>query len=42
MVGKKTTSFPCPQCGETEIGRCPNCRDQGVKYVCAKCGFTGP
>ena len=42
LVGKGITFFKCPQCGATEIGRCSNCRDQGVKYKCDKCGFTGP
>ena len=37
-----TTFFPCPNCGEVEIGRCMNCRDQSVKYVCSNCGFVGP
>jgi predicted RNA-binding Zn-ribbon protein involved in translation (DUF1610 family) len=42
LIGKSTTFFPCPNCGKTEIGRCPNCRDQSVTYICAKCGFSGP
>ncbi|MCX6652483.1 MAG: zinc finger domain-containing protein [Methanomassiliicoccales archaeon] len=42
LTRKKTTFFPCPNCGQTEIGRCSNCRDQSVNYVCGKCGFTGP
>jgi len=42
LVGKSTTFFPCPMCGQTEIGRCSNCRDQSVKYTCSKCGFCGP
>jgi len=42
LIGKKSTFFLCPMCGKTEIGRCSNCRDQSVKYICAKCGFTGP
>ena len=42
LIGKSTTFFLCPNCGKTEIGRCPNCRDQSVTYVCAKCGFSGP
>ena len=32
----------CPNCGNEEIGRCAQCRDQGVKYECSKCGFVGP
>jgi len=42
LVGKNTTSFPCPVCGLKEIGRCSNCRDQSVIYTCSKCGFIGP
>ncbi|HHT76251.1 MAG TPA: zinc finger domain-containing protein [Methanomassiliicoccaceae archaeon] len=34
--------FKCPNCGEEEIGRCHNCRDQSVIYTCKKCGFSGP
>ena len=36
------TSFKCPSCGEGLVGRCDNCRGQGVPYTCAECGFTGP
>jgi len=36
------TQFPCPACGEVEIGRCARCRDQSVGYRCPKCGFEGP
>jgi len=42
LIGKSTTFFLCPMCGQSEIGRCPNCRDQSVKYACPKCGFSGP
>lgn len=42
LLGKSVTSFPCPQCGEGAIGRCAQCRDQGVFYACEHCGFTGP
>jgi predicted RNA-binding Zn-ribbon protein involved in translation (DUF1610 family) len=42
LVGKGITYFKCPMCGQTEIGRCKQCRDQSVKYHCDKCGFTGP
>ena len=35
-------TFKCPKCGEYEIGRCDQCRDQGVSYECKKCGFIGP
>jgi len=42
LIGEGIAFFPCPWCGEVEIGRCANCRDQSVKYVCPKCGFQGP
>ncbi len=42
LTGKGITFFPCPNCGQNEIGRCYNCRDQSVKYICPKCGFSGP
>lgn len=42
LVGKANTFFKCPRCGEYEIGRCDQCRDQGVSYECKKCGFIGP
>ncbi len=35
-------SFKCPSCGNVEMGRCDNCRGQGVLYVCPECGFQGP
>ncbi|MBQ8373842.1 MAG: zinc finger domain-containing protein [Candidatus Methanomethylophilaceae archaeon] len=42
LVGHGNTFFKCPKCGEYEIGRCDQCRDQGVAYECKKCGFMGP
>jgi predicted RNA-binding Zn-ribbon protein involved in translation (DUF1610 family) len=39
---KGSTSFMCPSCGEVEIVRCGHCREIGAKYVCKKCGFSGP
>jgi len=39
---KGATAFTCPQCGEATIGRCRQCRDQGVPYTCPACGFRGP
>lgn len=42
LIGKGITFFPCPNCGASEIGRCPNCRDQSVQYFCPSCGFKGP
>ncbi len=42
LIGKGVAYFPCPMCGEKEIGRCVTCRDQSVEYVCGSCGFIGP
>jgi predicted RNA-binding Zn-ribbon protein involved in translation (DUF1610 family) len=42
LLGKATTAFACPSCGEGKIGRCAQCRDQSVHYRCENCGFTGP
>jgi predicted RNA-binding Zn-ribbon protein involved in translation (DUF1610 family) len=42
LVATGITFFKCPMCGEEEIGRCQNCRDQSVTYECSKCGFIGP
>lgn len=43
VIGDRgTTSFPCPSCGGATIGRCRQCRDQGVAYQCPACGFRGP
>ena len=41
LVEDKSTSFPCPECGES-IGRSERCRVQAVAYVCPHCGFVGP
>ncbi|MBT7903285.1 RNA-binding protein [Candidatus Woesearchaeota archaeon] len=37
-----TARFPCPNCGDSEITRCPNCRKLVAKYTCPKCKFDGP
>ncbi|MFA5772815.1 MAG: zinc finger domain-containing protein [Thermoplasmata archaeon] len=42
LVYTGSTTFPCPSCGNTTIGRCPTCRDQSVVYKCKQCGFSGP
>ncbi|RLF49725.1 MAG: RNA-binding protein [Thermoplasmata archaeon] len=42
LVEEGSVVFPCPNCGEELIGRCKRCRDQGIPYVCKKCGFEGP
>jgi len=34
--------FPCPNCGEVIIWRCPRCRKMVNPYKCPKCGFEGP
>lgn len=42
LLGKGVTTFLCPSCGESKMGRCAQCRDQSVTYTCNKCGFAGP
>lgn len=42
LLGKGATSFPCPSCGASNIGRCPQCRDQSVVFRCEECAFAGP
>ncbi|HDS45824.1 MAG TPA: DUF1610 domain-containing protein [Methanomicrobia archaeon] len=42
LLEKGFTVFPCPNCGENEIGRCAKCRKQSNAYTCEKCGFVGP
>ncbi len=42
LLGKGTTTFPCPSCGQAKIGRCTRCRDQSVAYHCPACSFVGP
>jgi predicted RNA-binding Zn-ribbon protein involved in translation (DUF1610 family) len=42
LIGDSSTVFPCPECGKGEIGRCRNCRDQSVSYLCSQCGLKGP
>ncbi|MCX6665641.1 MAG: zinc finger domain-containing protein [Euryarchaeota archaeon] len=41
LLEKGSTTLPCPTC-EIVIGRCSGCREQSIKYVCPKCGCTGP
>ncbi len=36
------TAFKCPACNNPVIGRCEQCRAQGVAYKCPECGFMGP
>lgn len=42
LVAQGSVLFACPDCGESEIGRCPQCRNQSVGYKCRACGFEGP
>ncbi|MEM4268011.1 MAG: zinc finger domain-containing protein [Candidatus Woesearchaeota archaeon] len=37
-----TCSFKCPACGEWLIIRCKSCRKIAARYICEKCGFSGP
>jgi Zn-ribbon RNA-binding protein len=39
---KGSAKFKCPQCSESDIVRCKDCRQIAAKYKCQKCGFTGP
>ena len=39
---KGGVKFKCPACGKFEIIRCDSCRKLAAKYVCEKCGFSGP
>ncbi|MDR1690863.1 MAG: zinc finger domain-containing protein [Candidatus Methanoplasma sp.] len=42
LIGHGNTTFKCPKCGNSDIGRCDQCRDQSVSYECKNCGFIGP
>ena len=42
LIGHGNTFFKCTNCGQVEIGRCAECRDQKVPYKCPNCGFCGP
>ncbi|HEQ78764.1 MAG TPA: DUF1610 domain-containing protein [Euryarchaeota archaeon] len=42
LLGPGTVTFKCPECGNATISRCPQCRDQSVKYTCPACGVQGP
>jgi len=35
-------TFKCPNCGDIEISRSRNGRDQSKEYNCPKCHFVGP
>ena len=39
---KSFVRFNCPNCGESEIVRCFNCKSMSSKYECEKCKFVGP
>ncbi|MCL4325797.1 MAG: zinc finger domain-containing protein [Candidatus Thermoplasmatota archaeon] len=36
------TTFKCPSCSNEYIGRCNQCRNNSVEYVCPSCKFRGP
>lgn len=42
LASSGSTVFKCPQCGQVDIGRCAQCRDQSVVYACKGCNFEGP
>ncbi len=42
LTEPQDTTFSCPACGKTEIGRCTHCRIQSATYLCSECGFEGP
>jgi len=42
LLTRGSVVFACPSCGGAPIGRCPQCRDQGVHYACGSCGYAGP
>lgn len=42
LLERGYTTFSCPGCGESAIGRCEECRNQSVVYSCKECGFQGP
>ncbi|MHB8396332.1 MAG: zinc finger domain-containing protein [Thermoplasmataceae archaeon] len=42
LVDRGFSIFACPGCGESDIGRCAECRDHSTAYKCSKCGFSGP
>ncbi|MCL4328564.1 MAG: zinc finger domain-containing protein [Candidatus Thermoplasmatota archaeon] len=42
LVERDYSVFACPSCGESELGRCGECREHSTSYVCQKCGFVGP
>ncbi|MHA1792305.1 MAG: zinc finger domain-containing protein [Promethearchaeota archaeon] len=39
---ENAVSFPCPNCGDTQIWRCEKCRRFAHPYTCIKCNATGP
>ncbi len=42
LTTRGSVTFVCPSCGKGIIGRCRQCRDQSVPYICRVCGFQGP
>ena len=42
LVGQGDVTFKCPGCDTKQLGRCVQCRDQSVEYICPDCGYEGP
>ncbi|MDP6157040.1 MAG: zinc finger domain-containing protein [Candidatus Thermoplasmatota archaeon] len=42
LKGIVFAAFQCPNCGETALARCWNCKNQSIGYECPECGFLGP
>jgi len=42
LVGQGDVIFKCPGCDVKQLGRCVQCRDQSVEYICPDCGYEGP
>ncbi|HLC59650.1 MAG TPA: zinc finger domain-containing protein [archaeon] len=42
LARKNFVRFMCPNCMETEIVRCFNCKVMSNRYECVKCKFIGP
>lgn len=42
MARDNFVQFDCPECGEERIVRCRSCKNISNRYVCSKCGFSGP
>ncbi|MBU3896813.1 MAG: DUF1610 domain-containing protein [Nanoarchaeota archaeon] len=43
LIGQsKFVKFQCPNCSETTIIRCYQCKKNANPYECEKCKFRGP